>query len=220
MSNLQKIGSIAAIGLGVLFVCYMGLLLVILPTQGYGPHTLNDPANGISFLATSGLPVLIDFIYMGMAVAFLLIALALYERFGAVAPSVMPISLAAGLMASVLFLGYAMINFVGGSVAVNTHQHDALLGSALYLALRAVTNGLNAAALFAAGWSILLAGWAAHESGQLATSLSKLLIAAGATLISSFVLLPIGLFGVLLGPVWSIWLGIALSDAHAQRANI
>lgn len=219
VSKLQKMGGIAAIGLGLLFIGYM-VLLVILPAQGDGPHTLNDPANGILFLATSNLPMLIDFIYMGIAVAFLLIALALYERFGAVAPSIMPISLVDGLMASLLFLGYAMINFVGGSVVVNTHQHDALLGSALYLAVRAVTNGLNAAALFAAGWSILLAGWAAHTSGQLATSLSYLLMGAGATLIGSFVLLPVGLFGVLLAPVWSIWLGIALSDSNTYRANI
>jgi hypothetical protein len=209
VSNLQKMGSLAAIGLGVLFVGYMGLLLIVLPAQGYGPGTLNNPANGISFLATSNLPRLIDFIYMGIAVAFLLISLALYEQLGAVAPSLMQISVAAGLIASVLFLGYAMINFVGSSVAVSTHQHDALIGSTLYLALRTVANGLNAAALFAGGWAILLAGWAARDSRQLPAILSYLMIGAGLAMMVSFVLLPVGLLAVLLAPVWSIWLGVS-----------
>lgn len=226
MNNLQKMGSMAAIGLGVLFVGYMVLLFVVLPTQGFGPGTLNDPANGISFVATSSLPTLIDLIYMGIAVAFLLISLTLYERLGAVAPSIMQISVAAGLMASILFLGYAMINFVGSSVVVSTHQHDALLGDALYLALRTVANGLNAAALFAGGWSILLAGWAARASQHLPAQLSYLMIGAGLAMMVSFVLLPVGLLAVLLAPVWSIWLGVsgltkaspvALVTTYAQR---
>ena len=209
MNNLQKMGSLAAIGLGILFVGYMVLLVVVLPTQGYGPGTLNDPANGISFLATSRLPMLIDFIYLGIAVAFLLIVLALYERLSVVAPSIMPISVAAGLIASVLFLGYAMINFVGSSVAVSTQQHDAFLGSALYLALRTVANGLNAAALFAGGWAILLAGWAERASQHLPARLSYLMIGAGLAMMVSFVFLPVGLLAVLLAPTWSIWLGVS-----------
>ena len=36
------------------------------------------------------------------------------------------------------------------------------------------------------------------------------MIGAGVAMIVSFVLLPIGLLGVLLAPVWSIWLGITL----------
>lgn len=215
MNKLQKMGSIAAIGLGLLFIGYMTLLLVILPAQGYGPHTLNDPANGISFLATSTLPMLIDFIYMGIAVAFLLLSLMLYEQLGTVAPSIMQISVAAGLMASLLFLGYAMINFVGSSVAITAHQQGALTGNVLYLALRTVANGLNAAALFAGGWAILLAGWAAHNSRRLPAPLSYLMIGAGLAMTVSFVFLPVGLLAALLAPVWSIWLGVAcLTQAH------
>ena len=209
MNNLQKIGSVAAIGLGALFIGYLVLLLVVLPAQGAGPGTLNDPPHGISFLAMSSLPKLIDFIYIGIAVAFLLIALTLYERLQAVAPGVMQISTAAGLMASILFLGYAMINFVGSPVAVNVYAQDPLTGSALYLALRTVANGLNAAALFASGWAILLAGWSALGSRQLSALLCYVMIAAGLAMVASFILLPVGLLGVVLAPVWSIWLGIS-----------
>ena len=128
MNKLQKAGGVAAIGLGVLFICYMMLLFLILPAQGFGPGTLNDPAHGISFLATSVLPMLIDFIYIGMAVAFVLIALALYDRLHAVAPAAMQISTTAGLIASVLFLGYAMLNFVSSPIVVGVYAHDAVTG--------------------------------------------------------------------------------------------
>jgi hypothetical protein len=209
VSNLQKMGSFASIGLGLLFIGYIVLLLVIMPAQGVGPGTLNDPINGISFLATSGLPMLIDFIYMGIAVAILLITLSLYERLRAVAPVVMQISAAAGVIATVLFLGYAMINFVGSPVAVSVYEHDTATGGALYLTLRVIANGLNAAALFASGWAILLAGWSALGSRQLPMYLSYLMIGAGAAMVASFVLLPVGLLAVVLAPVWSIWLGVS-----------
>jgi len=208
VNNLQKAGGVASIGLGMLFISYMMLLFIVLPAQGFGPGTLNDPEHGISFLATSILPMLIDFIYIGMSVAFVLIALALYERLRSVAPDVMQISTTAGLIASVLFLGYAMINFVGSPVAVSIYGRDAITGSTLYLALRTMANGLNAAALFASGWSILLAGWSAHGSGQWSNLLSYLMIGAGLAMMISFVLLPVGLLGVILAPVWSIWLGL------------
>jgi hypothetical protein len=111
MNHLQKAGGMAALGLGLLFIGYMGLLLIVLPALGVGPGTLNDPANGLPFVATSSLPVVIDFIYMGIAAAFVLITLALHERLSAVAPGAMQVSAAAGMIASVLFLSYGMINF-------------------------------------------------------------------------------------------------------------
>jgi hypothetical protein len=92
--------------------------------------------------------------------------------------------------------------------------------------MRTVTNGLNAAALFAGGWAILLAGWAARDARQLPAQLRYLIIGAGLAMMVSFVLLPVGLLAVLLAPMWSIWLGVfgltktsrvALVTTYAQR---
>lgn len=220
MNRLQKTGSLAAFGLGALFVAYLLLLMLVLPARGAGPGTLNDPTIGLAFVTTSPLPVVIDCIYLGMATAFLLITCALYERLGSLTPGLMQLSAATGVMGSVLFLSYGMINFVGNPVVIHTAVYDAVMGHTLYLALRTVGNGLNAAALFAAGWSILLAGWAARDSARFTPSLSNLLMLAGVTLMGSFALLPIGLLGLLLGPVWSIWLGIALRVPNFPLANV
>jgi len=220
MNHLQKAGSIAAFGLGALFITYLLLLMFVLPAHRVGPGTLNDPVIGLAFVTTSYLPTLIDFIYLGMAATFLLLVFALHERLGSIAPGVMRISAAAGVIASGLFLSYGMINFIGNPVAVHTAIYDVVMGKTLYLVLRTVANGLNAAALFAAGWSILLAGWTARNSRQLTNLLSNLLMGAGVILIGSFVLLPVGLLGVLLAPVWSIWLGIALRATNFPLAKV
>jgi len=212
-------GSFAATALGLLFIGYIFVLLVLLPAQGVGPGTLNDPSIGIPFLATSGLPMLIDLIYLGIAVAMLLIALSLYEQLHLGAPSVMQISLGAGLCATVLFLAYAMINIVGSPVVVSVYGHDPATSGALYLALRVIANGLNAGALFAGGWAIFLAGWSALASRQLPVLLCYLMMAAGAAMVVSFVLLPIGLLAVVLAPVWSIWLGVS-SMAKDKQAVV
>jgi hypothetical protein len=219
----SRAGGIASIVLGVLFLCYILLLAVVLPAQGLGPGTLNNPGTGIPFVATSSLPVAINAIYLGISVAWLLITMALDTRLRAGAPAVMQISAVAGLFASGLFLIYAMINIVGNPIAVSLYQNDAVAGGAVYVTLRATANAMNAGALFAAGWSLLLAGWSALRLYGLPRILSVLLIGAGLAMIVSFVSLPVGLLGVLLAPVWSVWLGITLlrgsRDATARTGQ-
>ena len=216
MTNSYRIGGIASIVLGILFLGYIGLLAVVLPAQGLGPGTLNNPATGIPFVAASALPLVIDAIYIGIAVTFLLITLALFDRLRSAAPAIMQISVATGVLASGLFLLYAMINVVGNPIAVGMYQHDSAAGGVIYVTLRATANAFNAGALFAAGWALLLAGWSGRTAKALSNMLGYLMVGAGLTMIVSFVLLPIGLLGVLLAPVWAIWLGITL--LHGSRA--
>jgi len=223
MNKLQKAGAAAAMLLGTLFIGYVVLLAAVLPAQGLGPGTLNNPATGIPFVAASALPLVIDSIYIGIAVTYLLLTLALFDRLRSGAPVMMPISAAAGVLASGMFLLYAMINLVGNPIAVSTYQNDTVVGGVIYISLRATANAFNAGALFAAGWALLLAGWSARGARRLPQLLSYLMVGAGVAMIVSFVLLPIGLLGVLLAPVWSIWLGVTLlrearnMNAHSSR---
>src|SRR3954454_2398762 len=100
MNKLQKAGAAAAMLLGALFIGYIVLLAVVLPAQGLGPGTLNNPATGIPFVAASILPLAIDAIYIGIALVFLLLTLGLYDRLRSDAPAMMQIGVAAGLLAS------------------------------------------------------------------------------------------------------------------------
>jgi Domain of unknown function (DUF4386) len=213
---LRTTGGMAALILGALFTALLVILAGILPGQGFGPGALNDPATGIKFLTTSPWPMTIASIYLGVGITFVLIALAVEQWFKAKAPALMQLLTATGLIAGTLFLAYAMINLIGSASIVSTYQHDPASGAAIYLALRVLGNGLNSGALFAAGLATLLMGWAGFRTGQLPKILGGLLIVAGICTTLSFAMLPLGLLGVLLAPIWSIWLGIVLLRASAQ----
>ena len=216
MKQLQTTGGIAALCLSGLFVGLLFLLAVMLPGQGLGPHTLDDPATGIPFVATSSLPVMIALIYIGNALVFVPIMLALYQRLRAAAPAVMQVVVVAGLIASGLFLAYGMINLVGAPTVVSAYQHDAARGGAVYLALRLTANAMSAGALFACGWAISLVSWTALRGGGLPKLLSSIMLLAGISMILSFALLSVGLIGVLFAPVWSAWLGFVLLRKRAH----
>ena len=220
MSNVQKTGGAAALALGFLFGALLLLLALVLPAQGFGPGALNSPDAGIPFIASSWLPVLIDLVYLGDAVAFVLTVFALYERLYADAPAVMAAVVAAGLVASTLFLVYAMVNFTGGPGVVSAYEHDPIVGGAVYIALRMLGNAMNAGALFAAGLAILLSGWVARRAGKLPAALCYVMLLAGFATALSFMLLALGLLGVLLAPVWSVWLGVALWRGTVAEARM
>lgn len=213
--SLYRLGGLAALGLGGLFILLLIVLAGILPAQGFGPGALNDPAIGIRFLSTSIWPSVIASIYLGVAVTFALMALVVAEWLETRGASFTQIIKFIGLAAGTLFLAYAMINIISSASIVSAYQHDPALGSALYLAARIIGNGLNSAALFAAGLATTLIGWAGIKTQAFSRFLGAILIIAGICTTLSFVVLPLGLLGVLLAPVWAIWLGVViLKTAH------
>ena len=210
MDAAQKAGGVAAIALSGLFITLLILLISVLPGQGFGPGALSDPTVGIPFLDHSILPSVIDFIYIGCAVVLVPLLLGLYQRFHSNHVVVMSLAFIAGAIASSLFLAYGMINFIGAPYIVSTYQESATAGGMLYLTLRTTANAMNAAALFATGWAIVLSGWAIRQTRTTSPILAYLMLVAGGATLISFAFLPIGLLGILLAPFWSLWVGIAL----------
>ncbi len=206
---LRTIGGLAALGLGALFIALLVVLAGILPGQGFGPGALNDPAIGVTFLTTLW-PTVIASVYLGIAVTFGVITLAVSASFDRAAPALRQFLTATGLVAATLFLAYAMINLIGAPYIVSAYQQDPSVGAAIYLALRIMGNGLNSGALFAAGLATCLIGWIGFRTGQTPKVLNGLLLVTGVCTTLSFAILPLGLFGVLLAPIWSIWLGVLL----------
>lgn len=212
--SLRTIGGFAALALGGLFIALLVLLAGVLPSLGFGPGALNDPAIGVKFLATPW-PALIAFIYLGIALTFGVITLAMNTWFEPAMPALRQLLAASGLVAATLFLAYAMINFIGSPYIVSAYQQDPTLGAAIYLALRIIGNGINAGALFAAGLATWWIGWIGFRTGQTSKILNGLLLVTGVCTTLSFAILPLGLLGVLLAPIWSIWLGVLLLRSKA-----
>jgi hypothetical protein len=132
MKHLQTVGGVAALCLSALFISLL-VIAVVLPSQGYGQHMLDDPTVGIRFLATSGLPVIISLLYIGTALVFVPLTLALQHRFLGTAPALMQVAVAASLIASSAWLAYGMINIVGTPTIVSTYQHSVVPSISRYV---------------------------------------------------------------------------------------
>jgi hypothetical protein len=209
MTNAQKIGGIAALSLGIAFIALL-VLLISISGQGYVPGSGNSPAKALAFAASSPLPYIIYLLYASVAMLIVLIVSALAERLNTGAAGLMRLAMVGASVTSALFLAYAMLGWVGEPTLVNTYHTDVATGTAAYLAVRLVSNALNTGAIFAAGWAILLSGWAARKTGGLPSGLAYLLMLAGTLSVLAFLVPPLSLIAPLLYIVWSIWLGFVL----------
>lgn len=213
MKDVQKFGGIGALLQAGFFAALLVLDLFVLP----GPSTLNEPAKALPFAATSPLLSILSLIYIPLFFGIILVALALYDRLQADSPGLVRFATVAGLIGAVLFVARGMIGFTG--LAQLTHeyvQNPAGAGGA-YLALRFVVSGLNVAAVFAVGWTILLASWAALQTGKLSRALNYVGLLAGAVGILSSVIPYGGLIGSGITLVWSVWLAVMLLVPQLER---
>jgi hypothetical protein len=135
------------------------------------------------------------------------IVLAVYDRIQAGAPNRSRIAVISATVASALFLAQALVGIVGGGQVIPANLSA---GPAPSIALSAVTQGLLAAAVFAAGWSVVFWSWAALSTGALPKPLSYVVLLSGILSIVNFAFPLGGLVGDILVLVWSFWLGAVL----------
>lgn len=206
MKSSQKTGGYAALVQALAFVLSPINFLILLPSLGLDPTTFPDPAQVLSVIDSPLLFVgsLIQFLLAATAVV---IALSLYDRYGARAPSRMRWAVAAAVVASGLFLSTGMLNFATVRALPSIpaeYQLNVFAGVSL------ATDGLLAAAIFAIGWSFLLSGWAAYQTNGLPRILSIIMMLGGASGILAFLIPPLVPLGAIFNLIWSIWLGFTL----------
>lgn len=208
MQGLQKIGGIAAITEGLLFILFPVFLFAILPAQGLaaGPNVLADPRSVLPAAAQSPTVAIFGFLDVLVGVALLLVVLALHERLQTDSPVVTRIATTSGLAAALLFLAVGMGRFTNVSQLANLYSQDPTGVATAYLAASTAIEGLNNGATFAFGWWVVLISWAGLRPSGLPKFLNYLGLLLGATNIITF-LLPIP---PLLGIVWFLWLGVVL----------
>jgi hypothetical protein len=207
--RLQKLGGWTAIGLVCVSIASAALLSRI------GPHIgLTD------FAAISLDPVRMAAAYAALQVVFiallplsilrgvcaLLIALALRERMQAGAPVLTRLSVIAASACVVLLSIVAIAGMLG---------HASFAGSAdmsTYRAFLVMLNGINATAINAFGWELLIIGWAALSTRTLPRILSFFILAAGIAHFVQFAFVHPSVMtarGVLAG-ISMIWLAVVL----------
>ena len=208
MKSLQKVGGIGALLFGVSFVLLILSNAVIQPSLG-----ITGPADGINpakvFPAVSTLRLLFS-IPILFAIAVSLTVLALNERLKEHAPARLRIATNSGLSGAVLFLAAGMFAFVGLPELASVYSQNSAGVTTADLALAdGVATGLLTAGIFASGWWVLLASWAAIQGG-LPKILSYVGLLFGALSILAFAIPPFSIIGAFVGIVWAVWLGIVL----------
>jgi hypothetical protein len=216
MKGLQKIGAVGALLLGVSFVLLILGDAVIQPSLGLNsPADLLNPAKVFPLVSTLRFVFAVPILF---GVATSLTALALDERLQGRAPALMRISTASGLAAAVLFLAAGIFSFVGLPELAGVYaENPASVTPAVFAVADTVATGLLTAAIFASGWWVLLASWAALQGG-LPKVLNYLGLLFGAVSILAFVIPPFAAVGGFVGLVWAFWTGIALLREPAGMA--
>jgi hypothetical protein len=208
MKGLQKVGGVGALLFGVSFVLLIMSNAVIQPSLGItGPADGINPAKVLPAVSTLRIVFSIPILF---AIAVSLTALALNERLKEHAPTLLRIATNSGLSGAVLFLASGMFAFVALPELASVYSQSPAGVTTADLALAdGVATGLLTAGIFASGWWVLLASWAALQEG-LPKILSYIGLLFGALSILAFAIPPFSIVGAFVGIVWAIWLGIAL----------
>ncbi len=204
--KLQKIGGFASIASALIGAMAMVIIALVFPRLGLvGPADRMDPIKGINAESASPLTFVLfnlDLILWGMA--FVLIILALRERMQASAPNLMRLAVIGVSTTYAIMLVAGLIGILGMPsiiTAKDASAYRAFMG--IYFALMVVGDQ-------AAGWAVLLSGWAALKTRSLSRILGYFSVLVGIVFIIELAAKPLMPVGLILSIIWGLWLGVVL----------
>jgi hypothetical protein len=211
MNSIQKIGGMGALLQALYFVWILAFVFAVLPAQGFTtPETLTDPVKGLTSWANSPALYWFSFADLIFAAGLALTAFALYAQLRSKEVNGMQLGTVAGVVAVPLFLATGMTAIVGIPQIIKMYAHDLNGASAAYAAVNALNSGLGFAAVFAYGWWLGFVNWNALRTGALPKPLAITGLVLGAACILFFAIQLLAPITLVLGLVWSSWLGVVL----------
>lgn len=142
--------------------------------------------------------------YILLGIAFLLIMLALRERMQADAPTLTQIALIVTSIACALWIAAGLVSHTMRPAIISAGDASA------FRAAMAVFFGLSDGGDHAQGWALLLIGWAALKTAKLPRILGCLIVLAGLIFIFDFLSMVLGIVGMGVLIIQSVWLGVVL----------
>ena len=213
MLATQKIGGIAAIGAAMTFVVGFWLYFALLIPAAYGSLKV-DPREHVAFLVAnrSTMYAWNLVIYVVFGVCLVVLALALYQRLKAAAPSLMQSATVFGIIWATLVIAAGMVANIGTGVVTALHATNPAQAATVWLAFYVVLNGLGGGNEIVGGLWVLLVNAAALRTRGLPRPLSwfGLLVSICGLLTAVPALKDLGAaFG--LGLIaWFVWVGVVL----------
>jgi len=209
MKKLQKIGGIAALYEGVVYILGMlGFLLVL----DYG--NVVEPAQKVALFVEQQvfMYLLTLFVYVFFGIVLVVLALALHDSLKSKSPGLMQVTTVIGLIWACVVIASGMIFNVGMERVVDLYGSDPVQAATVWTATEIVFEGIGGGTEILGGLWVLLVSIAALKGQIFSKFLNYLGIVIGAAGILSVVpglVLLTDIFG-LLQIVWFIWLGIVL----------
>jgi hypothetical protein len=193
------------------FVWILAFVFAVLPAQGFTtPEALTDPIKGLTSWANSPALYLFSFADLIFAAGLALTGLALYTQLSRKDSSGVQLGTLAGFVAVPLFLATGMTAIIGIPQILRMYQDNPNGASAAYAAVNALNSALGFAAVFAYGWWLEFVNWKALRTGALPKPLASVGLVLGAACILFFAIQLLAPITLVLGLVWSLWLGIVL----------
>jgi len=216
----QKAGGVAALYLALAYLAAMPYFLLIVDYSG-ATTTADKVALILGNYASMYAMYLVTYMVFGIALAVL--ALALYDRLRAHAPSTARIATAVGLLWSFVLVASGMVFTYGMTTIVTLAQTDRAQAALVWQAIEPVAQGLGGAGgEFLGGLWVLLVSWVALRAHALPKTLGWLGVAIGALGLTSVAppLHDVAYGFGLLQIVWFVWLGVALIWSKAPAAAV
>jgi hypothetical protein len=211
MNSIQKIGGIGALLQALYFVWILAFVFAVLPAQGFTtPEALTDPVKGLTSWTNSPALYLLSFADLIFAAGLTLAGLALYARLRSEGANGVQIGTVAGMVAVPLFLATGMTAIIGIPQIIGMYPNDPNGASAAYAAVNALNTALGFAAVFAYGWWLEFVNWNALQTGALPKPLALVGLVSGVACILFFAIQLLAPITLVLGLVWSLWLGVIL----------
>ena len=219
MKGLQKVGGVGALVMTIYFFLILVFVVVILPGQGLGTLVAsNDPAKALASWTSSPILYLFNLLDLPYAVGLTLVVLALYERLQRNESGAVRLTAAAGMVAVPLFIATGMTAIIGMPQLVSVYAQNQASASAAYLGVNAVNGALGLSAVFAFGWWLLLVNWQALKMSVLPKPMCYIGLVFGVACILFFAIQLLAPVTLVLGLVWTPWLGIVLWRQPASMA--
>jgi hypothetical protein len=223
MSDLQKMGGVAALIEAGTYVVGLGLALTLL-----APVLDADPDQYVAFLADNLTLMYVWhlIIYVVNGVFLVGLVLALHERLKAGLPALVQTATAFGLIWAGLIIASGMLIINDAGVVTDLYGEDPVQATSVWLALSAVEEGLGGAIELPGGLWVLLLSWAALRAGGFPRALNYLGAVIGVTGILT-VVPALEVLGAVFGLgfiVWFAWVGIVMlrggpSVAYVKRPD-
>ncbi len=210
MTNLQKIGGLAALYLAAAYLTGIVLFLFVLDYPN-----IVDPAQKVALVVDKQMVIYSTnlILYVIFGVLLIVLALALYERLKAGAPAMLQVATAIGIIWAGALVASGMVANAGITPIVALYGKDPAQAALTWLGIESVASGLgNGNGEILGGLWTLLVSWAALRTGGLPKFLNYLGLVVG--LVGIVSVLPglsdlVGIFGIS-QLVWFVWLAMIL----------